>query len=450
MLNQWTEPLALDTMQALIDEFAASYDFRSATPDELVAEDYRRRPLRPEDWSFLRLGPVELATCNRLLGLATNRLLCCIYDQARWLPPGIPEQPRDERARAFHGPELAALGARLRSPVEQLVFADALARTSQPLALTRERLESAWDDCNARERALRAVLSQGAASVQRDLRRMVWLQLMFVSSQRELAGRLYDVHTAEALGQLPELRRRSSSYARLRGECARLGLQTDLHAHWQFYLPTTLMLGNHAFFCVRPERMFEWLGAELFHGLHESAFLVVHDGEQAQLGSFVRVMEAQLELLSARFGARVVEHVARGFSRAELLQARADRDREEQLIWLRDVEHYCDLARTIDAKIRNEQIEIDRETFVEPREMCSTTHVHDDHRLVSIESGNMVFWAMPGMTLRLAPGEMTLVPCGRLHGSTIESDNCVYHQPIIPEAWIAGSLYRTPGGHASA
>jgi hypothetical protein len=52
----------------------------------------------------------------------------------------------------------------------------------------------------------------------------------------------------------------------------------------------------------------------------------------------------------------------------------------------------------------------------------------------------MVFWGMPGMRLALAPGEMTLVPRGRLHGSTVESAECVYHQPIIPEDWLEGQL----------
>ena len=47
-----------------------------------------------------------------------------------------------------------------------------------------------------------------------------------------------------------------------------------------------------------------------------------------------------------------------------------------------------------------------------------------------------LFWGNLGMTLRLAPGEMVLVPEGRLHGSTIESDECTYHQPIIPDAWV--------------
>lgn len=68
--------------------------------------------------------------------------------------------------------------------------------------------------------------------------------------------------------------------------------------------------------------------------------------------------------------------------------------------------------------------------------MCSTTHVHNDHRLVVIESGQMVFWGNLGMKLRLQPGEMILVPQGRLHGSSVESDECTYHQPIIPDDWV--------------
>ena len=69
--------------------------------------------------------------------------------------------------------------------------------------------------------------------------------------------------------------------------------------------------------------------------------------------------------------------------------------------------------------------------------MCSPTHVHSDHRLVVVESGDMVFWGNLGMEVRLKPGEMIFIPEGRLHGSSIESDECTYHQPIIPDEWIA-------------
>ena len=45
------------------------------------------------------------------------------------------------------------------------------------------------------------------------------------------------------------------------------------------------------------------------------------------------------------------------------------------------------------------------ESGTEPKEMCSTTHVHDDFRLVEVDRGVMVFWAAPGMQLTLHPGD---------------------------------------------
>jgi hypothetical protein len=48
----------------------------------------------------------------------------------------------------------------------------------------------------------------------------------------------------------------------------------------------------------------------------------------------------------------------------------------------------------------------------------------------------MVFWGRPEMSLRMVPGDMILVPRGRLHGSSVDSEQCVYHQPIIPDEWV--------------
>ena len=44
----------------------------------------------------------------------------------------------------------------------------------------------------------------------------------------------------------------------------------------------------------------------------------------------------------------------------------ARRDLEEQLRWLARVDVYVDLARCIDERIRTQQPDIDRDTFVEP------------------------------------------------------------------------------------
>ena len=48
----------------------------------------------------------------------------------------------------------------------------------------------------------------------------------------------------------------------------------------------------------------------------------------------------------------------------------------------------------------------------------------------------MQFWGNLGMELQLNEGDMVLIPEGRLHGSTVLSAECTYHQPIIPEAWL--------------
>jgi hypothetical protein len=67
----------------------------------------------------------------------------------------------------------------------------------------------------------------------------------------------------------------------------------------------------------------------------------------------------------------------------------------------RAIPQYCEFARRISKRIDAECPDIDRETFVEPHEMCSTTHVHNDHRLVTIQEGDMLFWGNVGMQLKM-------------------------------------------------
>jgi hypothetical protein len=40
------------------------------------------------------------------------------------------------------------------------------------------------------------------------------------------------------------------------------------------------------------------------------------------------------------------------------------------------------------------------------------------------------------MQLSMHKGDMVLIPDGRLHGSTVVSNECTYHQPIIPNEWV--------------
>ncbi|MGB9376476.1 MAG: cupin domain-containing protein, partial [Mycobacteriales bacterium] len=70
-------------------------------------------------------------------------------------------------------------------------------------------------------------------------------------------------------------------------------------------------------------------------------------------------------------------------------------------------------------------------------EECSTTHVHDDDRLLVIETGEMEFWNCFGVKHTYRPGDMTFIPKHRLHGSVVQSGECVYHQPVITRELLA-------------
>src|SRR5262245_37615300 len=66
----------------LVREFAAHDSFRSAAVEELeLDEDFYRRPLRPEDLSFIDFSkPVDVGTVARLPSLASQRMLLCINE----------------------------------------------------------------------------------------------------------------------------------------------------------------------------------------------------------------------------------------------------------------------------------------------------------------------------------------------------------------------------------
>jgi len=165
-----------------------------------------------------------------------------------------------------------------------------------------------------------------------------------------------------------------------------------------------------------------------------------------QLSQLVRNCEASVQLTLRRHGNAAAMEMGQGLAAAAKLAERARWDLGEQLHWLSTIDRHFIYARKISERIEAECPGIDRDTFVEPREMCSTTHVHNDHRLVSIEEGVMHFWGNLNMRLEMRPGDKVLIPEGRLHGSSVLSDECTYHQPIIPDSWVQELTRQTREG----
>ncbi|PQV54223.1 peptide synthetase [Paraburkholderia sp. BL21I4N1] len=452
------EPFAGQSEQHLdlIKRFAAALPFRSATVDELVLDgQYHRRPLRPEDFEFLKFRkPVRTHNVSRLPSLASNRTLLSIYELDVANLPQQTSADAWQHFNAYHADEVRALGAQIAPFLEAYAF-DYLSRDTD--------IATQGDAAAAR---LTRLIGDELAFWEDNFARLVrndYLQdgLRFIAVQRWalLPSKRRALRRAQASGFFdalppalhPTLDLDGGSEDLLARVASAAEITRDAHSYWQFYLPTSLAKTNLLYALARrPDRAFGLIGAAFAAQAEQLAFVaaltracphLTHRGAAPDAGpdrqrELARRFADALRELEARYGASAREQCMQGFAAAERLTERARWDLGEQLRWLSAIERFCEFAQRISTRIYAEFPDIDRETFVEPHEMCSTTHVHNDHRLVTIEAGEMLFWGNVGMQLKMNEGDMVLIPDGRLHGSTVVSGECTYHQPIIPDDWV--------------
>lgn len=441
----------------LIQEFAAHDAFRSAVVEELeLDDDFYRRPLRPEDLTFLTFQePVRVETVSQLPALATHRLLLSINDLDVARLPRTDDALERERFTQFYSDRNRLLGARLRPFLEHYAF-DFLGHEARPDEGTAQYLARLWALLDEEKTAWvglfnhlahRDYLQEGLRCIL--LQRWCLAPTKRIALTRAAATGYFDMLAASDWPTLKNTWPVDESLKQLAMLC---GVTRREHSYWQFYLPTSLASCNLlSALSARPDCALSLYGAAFAAEAEWLAFgtaiaqacpHMVHNrsieghAENAAVQELASRFQRSLDSVVHRYGASGVLQVGQGFAAAQTLAACARWDLGTQLRWLSAIEHYCQFAKKIDQRIQTECPDIDRETFVEPREMCSTTHIHDDHRLVVIESGDMVFWGNLGMQLKMKPGDMVLIPQGRLHGSTVISDECTYHQPIIPDTWV--------------
>lgn len=437
----------------LIKQFAAAHAFRSATVDELVLDDeFHRRPLRPEDFEFLKfMKPIRAENVSRLPSLATHRTLLSIYEL------GVARMPRNSdsaewtRFTEFYGDDVKVVGAQLAPYLEAYGF-DYLGNAGGAIGSVKaagDRLtriideESAFWEAAFGRLMRHDYLDEGLRFI------MVQRWALVPSKRRALAqGRASGYFDMLDDAHLPSLDGDETLMARVAQMC---GVTRQQHAYWQFYLPTSISKCTLLYALGRrPDRAFGLVGAAFAAEAEWLAFGLALERACAHLqpqnrrpgdpaaraGELVGRFEQALSAIESQYGSAAFDQCAQGVAAGERIAERGRWDLGEQLRWLSAIEKYCEFARRISTRIEAECPGIDRETFVEPHEMCSTTHVHNDHRLVTIEEGEMLFWGNLGMQLKMKQGDMVLIPDGRLHGSTVVSGECTYHQPIIPDDWV--------------
>ncbi|MFC5220496.1 hypothetical protein [Streptomyces coerulescens] len=454
-----------DDPNGIVRRYAANSPLRSATAEELVNEDNPfRRPVRPHDLGFLDYGkPLTADLVLRLSSLLGHRMLRTVHDtDVLFVPGGGEGHPSVDDAAAFRSTENRIRGQQAARVLEHHLF-DWLSAEHTPFEGGLPELVGhvqgvAEERRGAPGRALdvaRSCRHRRAAATFALVQLTADRPAVHSAVGRNLVGD-YDTAHPTLRGLLLEdfqgRTTRAGSYRRLLADAE---LSAEPYAYWQFFLSSALAGANHLHQVARDHaRLAEFLGAWVHHRIDEAATAEGYAGiVQEAFGtdapayftdapresgdSLAALTEELLAPLVLRFGKQALGSFHRGFEDARRLAAVADRDLAVQLDWADRLDEYRVKAEKLDAIIKENDLQVDLETFVESHEETSTTHVHDDHRLVVVEIGQMHFWNNVDQMIPMNEGDKLLIPAERLHGSMVRSGTCTYHQPVISEDLLA-------------
>jgi hypothetical protein len=447
----------------VVKAFSRNPAFRAAEWEELTTEENPfRRPVRPDDLAWLNYSkPMPVEKVLMLSGLLGHRMLRNIYDaDLLYLAPSANAAAAADR-RDFYADRNRTLGAHAKPVLERHLFSF-LEGEREPL------VETSLDGLlrHVREYQERRTAEPGeafeAALATKDRRESATFLLLQLSAflpatnaavARNVIGEYQVAHPRLRGLLLEEYAAWVSAAEPYRRLLADGGLQPTVGAYWQLYLNSSLARGNHLhYLATNHEHLFEFLGALVHKKIDEDATLgrfaeVFADGFGSRGEFFDRpatvagpaledYLRTLVEPLRDIFGDEVLAGFHRGFADSVWLTDLWHRDLAAQVTWADRIEEYQEKAEKIDQVITNENIVVDLDTFVETEEETSTTHVHNEHRLVMIEVGQMHFWNNVTHKIQLNQGDKLLIPTSRLHGSTVLSGSCTYHQPIIPDEML--------------
>ncbi|WP_333769289.1 hypothetical protein [Streptomyces sp. IBSBF 2435] len=456
-------PLAAGNPHDVVRAFSANPAFRAAEWEELTTEDNPyRRPVRPDDLAWLDYSKqMPVAKALKLSALLGHRMLRNVYDSELLLLPPAASPAAASDAATFYSDSNRTLGA-LAAPVLERHLFSLLESERKPLAAYGTDQVTAAIEAYHQQRTAetgRAFTTALGTSDRKASATFVLLQLSaYLPASRVAIGRAalgeFDAgHPGARVALLDDYRTWAGLHPEYRSLLEGAGLTTTTGAYWQLYLGTSLARGNHLHRLSRNREQYpEFLGALLHHSIDQSATAarfadVFEDGFGVrptlfdhlggEPGHLRELAGRWVEPLRRLYGPEAVERFHNGFADAAWLAQLWDEDLAQQLAWADDIPLHQEKAERIHRHIEDNGITVDLDTFVESNEETSTTHVHDEHRLVMVERGEMHFWNNVTHKIDLHEGDKVLIPVSRLHGSTVLSGECTYHQPIIPEDMYA-------------
>ncbi|MFD7784433.1 iron-containing redox enzyme family protein [Streptomyces nojiriensis] len=416
-----------------------------------------RRQLRPQILPHLDFDKVPgRENILDYTSLAVQRLLTSIYEADLVFFPKSGLEGKEEDFRAFYSPANRALGERIRPALERYAFGFLDDEVETSGKWTRASLDSYLDSLDmggGEELSPIEAAVTGSTDPERAAR--MWLVQFapdFLSEaspmMRNVLGYYGPVQSEwfkvviDEYGYGVHDTKHSTLFERT---LESVGLKSDLHRYWQYYLNSSLLLNNYFHYLGKNhELFFRYVGAlfytesslvdfcrradRLLHGVFgdsvdtnyftEHVHIDQHHGRMAREKIIAPLIEAH--------GEGIIPEIVRGIEEYRVLLEVADKDFVAQISWMDDQPELKKLHGPVYEAIKEGRVQAPVAHLVEPFNELSNTHCHEGDELCHIVSGTMRFESGLGSSLTLEAGEGVVIRRNRLHGADILSEECVY------------------------
>jgi mannose-6-phosphate isomerase-like protein (cupin superfamily) len=435
----------------------ASHPIYHDNPEWVVDDNPYRRQLRPQVLPYLDFSrPQRRDEVLDYTNLAAQRLLTSIYEaDLMFLPKsGLADKWQD--MQSYYNPGNRALGELIRPALESFTFSFLDDEVEVSGKWTKESLNEFLGELNKRDRsrplpAFTAI--QKSADPQRAAR--MWLIQLAPDFLSEASPMIRNVlgHYGAAQSEWFKIiideygygvhdTKHSTLFEELLHS---VGMRSDLHHYWQFYLSSSLLLNNYFHYLGKNhELFFRYLGAlyytettlvefceqaadmlrEVFGDEIDVRYFTEHVHIDTHHGRMA--LEKLIMPIVEQHGDVVIPEIIRGFEEFQVLAEIADNDFIAQIDWMDNGARNKELHEPAWETISSGRLTVPIAHLVEPRGELSNTHCHDGDELCHIVSGTMKFVAGFDSHQILEAGQGTVIHRNRLHGAIIESEECVY------------------------
>ncbi|MEV4432106.1 iron-containing redox enzyme family protein [Streptomyces sp. NPDC049585] len=425
--------------------------------DWLNHDNPYRRQLRPQVLPHLDFDAVPgRANVLDYTSLAVNRLLTSIYEADLVFFPKSGLKGKEEDFRAFYSPGNRALGERIRPALERYAFGFLDDEVETSGTWTTESLDSYLDSLVMESEEEQSPFERtitGSSDPQRAAR--MWLVQFapdFLSEASPMMRNVLGYYgraqsewfkvVIDEYGYGVHETKHSTLYERT---LESVGLESDVHRYWQYYLNSSLLLNNYFHYLGKNhELFFRYVGAlyytesslvdfcrradrllrGVFGDVVDTEYFTEHVHIDQHHGRMAR--EKIIKPLLEAHGEGIIPELVRGIEEYRTLLEIGDHDFAEQIRWMDDQPELKKLHGPVFEGIRLGRVQAPVAHLVEPRGELSNTHCHDGDELCHIVSGTMRFESGLGSSLTLQAGEGVVIRRNRLHGADILSDECVY------------------------